>query len=348
MNWVRRTTAAIGMFLAVTSVAACGAPAAPAAPAADAGGTAAAAAPASAPAGKPNTLTAVKVDAASLDAAAGYWANAPVTAVPTKATKDGEPDGPAVNLQAVYDNQNLAVRLEWADSTQSDMNKAWVWDGEKFTRSKDLGDRMAVLFAMENNPEFASKGCAAACHNADADPSKWWMGSEDAAVHYDLWQWTAASTNPIGLAQDEIINVLEDPAEVESATKGDAVESGGSMSNVNEAKDGPIYMSGESVTATSIITGQQVPIDTSKLANGALIPPSVLAPWVGSRGDVQAQGSWQDGKWVVVLMRALDTGHDDDLAMTPPKPYPFGVAVFDHIDLEGHTTSPEAITLEWQ
>ena len=92
MKWARQTTAAIGMFLAVTSVAACGAPAAPAAaPAADAGGTAAAAAPASAPAGKPNTLTAVKVDAASLDAAAGYWAKAPVTAVATKATKEGNP-----------------------------------------------------------------------------------------------------------------------------------------------------------------------------------------------------------------------------------------------------------------
>ena len=347
MKWARQTTAALGMFLVVTSAAACAAPAAPAAPTADAGGTAAAA-PASAPAGKPNTLTAVKVDAASLDAAAAYWANAPVTAVETKATEDDEPDGPPVNLQAVYDNQNLAVRLEWADSSQSDMNKAWAWDGEKFTRSKDLGDRMGLLFAMENNPEFASKGCAAACHNADPDPAKWWMGSEDAAVHYDLWQWTAASTNPVGQAQDEIINVLEDPAEVESATHGDALESGGSLSNVNEAKDGPIYMSGESITATSIITGQQVPIDTSKLASGALIPPSVLAPWVGSRGDVQAQGTWQNGKWVVVLMRPLDTGHDDDLAMTPPKPYPFGVAVFDHIDLEGHTTSPEAITLEWQ
>jgi hypothetical protein len=174
------------------------------------------------------------------------------------------------------------------------------------------------------------------------------MGSEDAAVHYDLWQWTAASTNPIGQAQDEVINVLEDPADVESATHGDALESGGSLSNVNEAKDGPAYMNGTDVGASFIITGEQVPVDTSKLASGAFIPPSVLAPWVGSRGDVQAQGTWQDGKWMVVLMRALDTGHDDDLAMTPPKPYPFGLAVFDHIDLEGHTTSGEAVTLEWQ
>ena len=174
------------------------------------------------PRGKPNTLTAVKVDAASLDAAAGYWANAPVTAVETKASKEGEPDGPPVNLQAVYDNQNIAVRLEWADTTESNMNKAWTWDGENFARSKELGDRMGLLFAMENNPEFASKGCTAACHNADPDPAKWWMGAEDAAVHYDLWQWTAATTNPIGQAQDEVINVLEDPADVESATHGDA------------------------------------------------------------------------------------------------------------------------------
>jgi hypothetical protein len=301
----------------------------------------------SAPAAKSNTLTAVKTDSVALDAAAGFWANAPKLEVATKAAKKGAADGPAVILQAAYDAKSIAIRLEWADTTNSNLNKAWIWDGSTFTRSVDLGDRMGVLFPIGNNPQFATKGCTAACHNTETDEKKWWMGSESADQRFDLWQWTAASTNPVGQAQDEWMGNQTDPAEMESATHSDALTSGGSLSNVNKAKDGPAFM-GTDLTSNFIITGQQVAIDTSKLAKGAVIPPSILAPWVGSRADVQAKGNWQDGKWVVVLLRALDTGHDDDLVLTPPKAYPLGIAVFDHTDLEGHTTTADAVTLEWK
>jgi hypothetical protein len=100
---------------------------------------------------------------------------------------------------------------------------------------------------------------------------------------------------------------------MESATHSDALKSGGSLSNVNKAKDGPAF----------IITGEQVPVDTSKLAKGAVIPPSILAPWVGLRADIQAKGVWKDGKWVIVLLRALDTGNEDDLVLTPPRLTPW-------------------------
>ncbi|MCX6048693.1 MAG: ethylbenzene dehydrogenase-related protein [Chloroflexi bacterium] len=294
-----------------------------------------------------NTITAVKVDTLTTDSAAAYWANAPVSTVHTKATEKGKADGPDVNIQAAYDGKNIAMRLEWADTTESNLNKAWTWDGSKFSRSKDLGDRMGVLFPIENNANFSSKGCAGACHNLDADPEKWWMGSESADSRFDLWQWTAASSNPVGQAQDEWMGAQEDPADMESATHSDALKSGGSVSNVNKAKDGPAFM-GNDLSASFIITGEQTPIDTSKLTQGAVIPPSILAPWVGSRGDVQAKGVWKDGKWVVVLLRALDTGNDEDLVLTPPKAYPLGVAVFDHIDLVGHTTTADVLTLEWK
>ncbi len=57
---------------------------------------------------------------------------------------------------------------------------------------------------------------------------------------------------------------------------------------------------GADLSASFIISGEQAPIDTSKLAKGAVIPPSILVPWVGSRGDIQAKSVWKDGKWVVV------------------------------------------------
>ena len=295
-----------------------------------------------------NTLTAIKVPAVVSDTAASYWVDAPVLTVHTKASSEGQPDGADVNVQAVYDDQAIAMRLEWADTTKSDLNKAWVWDGSAFSRSPNLGDRMGVLFAMENNAEFAAKGCAAACHNSDQDVEKWWMGADSADLHYDLWQWTAATTNPVNQAQDQWLNVLDTPADSESATHPDDQTGGGSLSNTNEAKDGPAYVNGADLTSSFIITGQQAPIELSQLANGAAIPTSILAPWVGSRGDVTANGVWQDDKWVVVLVRTLDTGHEDDVVFTPPKSYPLGLAIFDHNDLVNHTTAPDVVTLEWK
>ncbi|MFN8486051.1 MAG: ethylbenzene dehydrogenase-related protein [Caldilineaceae bacterium] len=339
---IRRLTPWIVLFVAVLVIVACSAAPA-AAPAAGGGGVSGG----GATAGKANTLTAVKVDAASTDAAAAFWANAPILKVATKAVEKGKADGPEVSVQAVYDSKNFVMRLEWADSTNSIINKPWTWDGSAFTRTTELGDRMGVLFPIENNANFSSKGCAGICHNQDAKAENWWMGTDSADQRLDFWQWTAASTNPVNQVQDEWISVQKDPKNMESGTHPDAQKGGGSVSNVNKAKNGPISMN-KDVTASIIITGEQVPVDTSKLAKGAHIPASILGPWTGSRGDIQAKGVWKDGKWTVVLLRPLDTGNDDDLVLTPPKSYPLGVAVFDQAEHFGHTVSPEVITLEWK
>jgi len=304
--------------------------------------------PSSAAAAVSKTVTAVKVDSVSEDPAAAYWAKAPVVTSHTVTTVKGRADGPDVSVQAVYDGKNLALRIVWADKTASVLHRAWVWDGSKFSRSDEMQDRMAVMFPIENNAKFSTKGCGAACHNEDKDNKKWWMGSDSASVRYDLWQWSAANSNPAGQAQDQWVGKQEDPTNHESALHGDALKSGGSIANINKDKNGPAYMNGTSITATQILTGQQVAIDTSKLTKGAMIPSSIVAPWVGSRGDIKAKGVWKNGKWTVVLMRALSTGNDDDLTLTPPKAYPLGVAVFDHADQVDHTVMPDVMTLKWQ
>lgn len=302
---------------------------------------------AAAPAAKPHTLTAVKVDAVAADATATFWATAPVLTVETKGAYEGAAAGPAVSVQAVYDTQSIALRFEWADADESIMKHAWTWDGSAFTASGDE-DRVQLLWSIDNDPDFASKGCTGACHNMDADQAKWWMGSERADVRYDLWHWKAARTNPVGQSDDQWISVLEDLADMESSRHGDAKESGGYADNLNAAADGPAFMHGSDLKAALILSGEEVALDTSKLAQGDVVPGFVIAPAVGSRGDLTAQGSWQDGKWVVVLMRALDSGHDDDVVFTPPKSYPFGLGVTNNSGGTDHTVAPEVLILEWQ
>lgn len=174
------------------------------------------------------------------------------------------------------------------------------------------------------------------------------MGTESADQRYDLWHWKSTRTNLVGQSDDQWVSDLVDPSDVESPRRGDAKESGGYKDNLNEAGDGPAFVHPTDPAAKFIPVGEEIAVDTSALENGAVIPGFLLAPAVGSRGDIAANGVWQDGKWVVVLVRALDTGHDDDVIFTPPKLYPFGLSITNNGGGLDHTNVPDVLTLEWQ
>ncbi|MDA0243251.1 MAG: ethylbenzene dehydrogenase-related protein [Chloroflexi bacterium] len=296
---------------------------------------------------EPNTLTAVKVDATTLEANAAYWANAPVLEVDTQAAVEGNPDGPVVKMQAVYDGQYIVIRSEWADPSESLLKAAWTWDGAAFTKSGDE-DRVMITWPIGNNAEFASKGCGVACHNTSEDQEEWWMGSEDPNVRYDSWHWKSSRTNIVGYADDQWWNVLEDPADVASSRRSDTKDSGGYSDNVNETKDGPLYMSGTDLSSPFILKGDEVEIDTAALTAGMVIPGFVVSKPVGSRGDIEAVGTWENGVWVVVQRRLLSTGFEDDITFTPPKSVPFGLAVVDNGGGLPHTIGADVLTLIWK
>lgn len=337
-----------GSFVVVFLVIVGCTPVAPAGDTATAGAAASAGAADAAPAASaPNTLTAVKVDAVALDSAADFWAIAPVMTVSTESPLEDGPAGPNVSVQAVYDENAIAMRFEWADDTESVLKNAWTWDGSAFSKSGDE-DRMLLAFAIENNPEFASQGCSAACHNLSENQDEWWMGTDSEDLRIDAWHWKAARTHPAGLADDKWWGIQTDPTDPESSRHGDAKDSGGEKTNVLEDGSGPAFMHGSDLTAKFIMAGEEVDIDTGVLPVSAVVPGYVVTPMVGSRGDIAADATWADGKWVLVLMRPLDTGHDDDVLFTPPKAYPFGLSVMDNGGGLDHANAPDVLTLEWQ
>lgn len=299
------------------------------------------------PQAEPNTLTVIKVDDAALNASGDFWTNAPKLEVSSKAAKEGNPDGPVVTLQAVHDGNNIVFRAEWADATESVLKNSWTWDGSAFSKSENE-DRIMFLWPIGNNAEFASQGCATACHNTSENSDEWWMGSSSEDVRYDAWQWKAARTNPAGYVDDKWWGTQEDPTDVESAHHGDSKDSGGYADNRNEDKTAPIYMSSKGTDVQFIYSGEEVELDTAALEIGAVIPGYVLSKPVGSRGDIETQGIWSDGKWVVVIRRPLSTGHDDDVVYIPSKPIPFSVSVVDNGGGVSHTVSTEVLTLAWK
>ncbi len=292
-------------------------------------------------------LIAIEVDEVALDSEASFWDEASELIVVTEATREDEPNGPSVQLKAAYDDESIVIRAEWSDDSESVLKNAWTYDGSTFNKSGDE-DRIMFAFPIENNAEFANKGCTAACHNSADDEAEWWMGSEDENLRYDAWHWKAARTNPVGQADDKWWGTQEDPDDVESSRHGDAKESGGYANNRNEEKTAPSFVHSSDLEASFILDGEEVTFDADTLTEGTIIPGYILSPFVGSRGDILANGVWDDDTWVVVIKRALDTGNDDDIVLTPPKPVPFGVSVVDDGGGVEHTVSPEVLRLDWE
>ncbi len=294
-----------------------------------------------------DTLTAIKVDEATLDSEAEFWEDASELMVATEGSREDDPDGPAIQLKAAYDDESMVIRAEWLDDTESVLKNAWIYEDGAFKKSGDE-DRIMFAFPIENNAEFANKGCTAACHNSADDEAEWWMGSEDEYLRYDAWQWKAARTNPVGQVDDKWWGTQEDPEDVESSRHGDAKESGGYSNNRNEEQTGPSFMHISDLGSPYIIGGEEVALDINMLEEGMVVPGYLVSPAIGSRGDVATEGVWADGKWVVVIKRPLDTGNDDDVVFNPPRPVPFGVAVVDDGGGLEHTVSPEVLILDWQ
>ena len=44
---------------------------------------------------------------------------------------------------------------------------------------------------------------------------------------------------------------------------------------------------------------------------------------------MRAKGAWADGRWTLELGRKLNTGHKDDTAFDPTRPYKMTLGAFD-------------------
>lgn len=296
----------------------------------------------------PDTLVAARVQQVPLDGADSLWERSPELRLVTSSVKSVDaPPGPAMSLKALYDGSQVAIRVEWEDPTASIHKNAWTWDGKAFSKGGEE-DRLMIHFPMSNDAEFSSKGCAATCHNQEDDPEKWYMAASSEEFRYDQWHWKSTRTNPSGQADDRWLGLRADMLDTESAHYNDAMEAGGEKVNQNERRNGPQFLNVVDKDSPYIFAGQEGPVDPSQLSPGAVIPGYVLTPITGSRGDVFASGAWADGKWVVVLVRDLDTGHDDDVTFTPPKPIAFGIAVTDNGSGYDHQVYGEVLTLTWK
>ena len=240
-------------------------------------------------------------------------------------------------LKALYTNDEVFIRVRWADSTEDRLHHPWVWDSE--TESYIAGSQTedSVLLSFE-------AGCE-------------WTPSLLGGYIYDFdgWQWLAARSDPLGMALDLYGNVKNrqmtgpDFTEYQSRiTEQDWILKFIENHDVNLHADwnelDRVYLMqpvDQNLWIRAVPDGGKPVIEfVNKLPKPQVAPTDKAQTFpqfspirlTGDAGEVAAKGQWKDGYWTVEFRRARETpvGHIYDTIFN--RLIQFSVHVFDHTE----------------
>jgi hypothetical protein len=216
-------------------------------------------------------------------------------------THDDIADIPVV-IKTVHNHESIFFLVSFPDPDESRTHKSWTWDPalDIYRVGKDREDTFVIKWHMEP---------------AAADLSIY----GDQLGKADIWYWKACRTDPAGYADDKM-QILN---ETEALNAVEIIGRSGKTRYLYRQED-----AGKSA--------YKINMQTENI--GLIIPRYTIQAPSGSRADVKAKGNWQDGRWTIEFSRFLDTGHDDDLQLSPGKVYHFGISRYE---IAGRPANPE-------
>lgn len=198
-----------------------------------------------------------------------------------------------ITAKALYNKQDIFLLVRFPDPDENRIHKRWVWN--KSQKVYEMGPEREDVFIVKWFMEFDPHGLSL------------FAGKPHKA---DIWYWKANRTDPTGYADDKIQFLkTEHERRATKITTSDAT----ALYLTRKGDQG-------SAAYTSILVVDYKSDREPRFENS---PPT------GSRADVKAKGIWQDGEWTIEFKRALDTGHDDDLALEINKTYTLGLSRFE-------------------
>jgi mono/diheme cytochrome c family protein len=136
---------------------------------------------------------------------------------------------PALTLKAAYDDTNLYILAEWTDSDLNLDRRRWLYDGPTDplkAGESALGwtsqlndDKIGFAFEIDAASsafgDFATVGCAAACHDAGGG-----IDMRPAVGKVDIWHWKMSRSEPLGYVNDQVT----DPTNGRKSDTGNSIE----------------------------------------------------------------------------------------------------------------------------
>ena len=250
------------------------------------------------------------------------------------AVSEGSQGSVEVTLRALRSDTHLFLLLQWADKTES-LGRAWEYGAGGWKPARGLEDRLNIAWSIGGSVrDFAAQGCQGLCHKTEGV-----MRTTASGERVDLWYWMAQRTNALGVADNWAMT--HEPALVDGQKTGrrpDAPEGGPFEPNWNEAARRPRFAFKPGVKPGPVLLRKdavEIPA-AARFKAGDRLPREVLSPPTGPRAGIEARGVWERGRWTVEIKRALATGSPDDVQLTGPGPFYFGVSIHDDAQKDEH------------
>lgn len=216
----------------------------------------------------------------------------------------------SVELASRIVGDRIYFAARWADSSESLVYRPWVWRGTRYRRAKIQDDKFALRF------EISGEYNRSMIVNAD--------------YVVDVWVWSSARSNLIGIAEDQIHTISTSP--IENAPE-------------YESENGTIiYIDRIDDSGTPGFTATK-PANRKVKTESQLASIEVAGLPEGSIADVSARGVWKDGFWTTELSRELDTGNSDDRAFRSGDRVHFQLAIFNESQEEHKSISEPALLI---
>jgi len=253
----------------------------------------------------------------------------------------------SAQLKALYTDEDVLMRVRWADAAKDSLHHPWVWNEE--LGNYEIGPQVedSLLLSFE-------AGCE-------------WFPSflSGYAFDFDAWHWQAGRTDPVGQALDLSGSVKEAklPGNISYASRNHEDEWNLRFTDWNDdilhkpwdelerqymlwpVADTVFY--GDRLDGTRAVgSGRQLPPPASPPANlpsspAAMLPQFEPVELKGNAADVRAKGHWEDGFWTVEFRRKRITEGGGAWDVQFLRLTQFSLHVFDHTErLDQSSESP--------
>ncbi|MHB1005877.1 MAG: ethylbenzene dehydrogenase-related protein [Chloroflexota bacterium] len=300
-----------------------------------------------------NELRAAKVAAApTVDGQAeSLWDGASAVTFSTAGGQNAS--NTSVTLKSVYTSDSIYFLMQWADPTLSDRRMPWQKQADGSWKKLSTSatnqentyyeDKAALIWDINGITGFAQNGCGVLCH-AGEKPAGSNFGNKYTPKEGelgDIWHWKSVRTGSVGQIDDQYLDGTRYNAQTapEAGRKSDAKTGGGYANNQTEDGKMPAFTAADQPAPPYyILDAQKQPFQDTFKANDELAG-IIVAPFTGDRGEIASGQVYKDGKWTLEWGRKLTTGSKTDVQFSSlDKVYPFGVAIFDNVQVE-HGTS---------
>ncbi len=216
----------------------------------------------------------------------------------------------AVTARALYNDDQLALLIEWQDETQ---------DGQA-VRSEDFTDSVAVQFPLtEGEPFFC-------------------MGQQGGNVN--IWHWKASWQADLVALQD-----LETAYPNMFVDYYPFTETAAGLIALPSDYTDPNYL--PALVSDNLFASLTRSSPVEDLVAGGF---GSLTSQPAEEQNVAGYGAWSDGKWQVIFSRALSSEELDDIRLDPGRVYPVAFAAWDGArgERNGQKSTSQWVSLQFE